>query len=153
MKDSYRLFLDIPLVQTLPDGGRAMCLRLEYAENAKGFGYQANLYEGDRLVLSSGLRLMEALFFWVFLAHVSRGAIALPDGCAAVAGLDLHRTKLQARLYDAKGGTDFAFFAWCDAGALFLGWGWGGNDLPIASVRLDEAGLAALARLAQDMGE
>lgn len=153
MKDIYRLYLDIPLIPVPQHEGSAMRLKLEYAECAKGFSHQANIYECGRLVLSSGLSRAESFFFWAFLAHVSAGEIALPDDCAAAAGLDLHWTKLQVRLYDSEGGTNVAFFAWCAAGEIFLGCGWGGADLPIAAARLDETGRAALMRLAQDMAE
>jgi len=155
MQNSYALYLDVPLVPTDDDGGPEIRLRLERAEIAKGgYGYQANLYEGGRMFLSAGLRYTEPMFFWVYLHHVSAGAIALPDRYATIAGLGLHQAALAAQAYNADGRSPFVFRAWCEGGALFVGWGWAAPDAPAAPIhaaRLDEAGLAGLRQMAQDM--
>ncbi len=148
------IYLDIPLIPTDDDGGPVIHLRLERAENAKGYGYQANFYEDGEIFLSAGLRFTEPMFFWAYLHHVSAGAIALPDCYAALAGLGLHQTALDVQAYNADGRSPFEFRAWCDGGALFVGWGWAASDAPrapIHSARLDEAGLTALRQMAQDM--
>lgn len=154
MKATPELYLDIPLVPTDDEGGPEVRLRLERSEIAKGgFGYQANFTEDGHMMLSAGLGLNEPMFLWAYLHHVSAGAIALPACYAAVANLSLHQTALCVRAYNHKGGTDFAFKTWCDGGALFAGWGWIGLDakLCIGSARFDEAAIAGMRRMVQDM--
>lgn len=156
MQASNALYLDLPLVATDDDGGPEIRLRLERAQNAKGYGYQANFTEDGEIFLSAGLRFTEPMFFWCYLHHVSAGAIALPDGYAALAGLGLHQTALAVQAYNADGRSPFEFRAWCAGGALFVGWGWAGPDAPAAPIhaaRLDEAGLSSLRQMAQDMIE
>lgn len=137
MKATPEIYLDIPLVPTDDDGAPGIRLRLECAEIAKvGRVFMANLYEDGKVMLSARLGYTDQMFIWAYMHHV------------------LHRIALNVHAYNAKGDTDFSFYAWCDGGALFVGWGW---RVPAGSIigraRLDESGLAGLRRMAQDMIE